>query len=408
MQVGNNVVENQKKEENEEESKGVVTMKRRLIASLDLFQFMPVPKTEMVSSKRSLYGSLLMIGCFLAYFLYTFVAFVTNNSPTVNQYEEILETANITLPDIAFGYFYGDPFSKTINDPSIFYFQMVQVTKFQDVSKKDIKTQIPLKSCNPDWIPTSNFTLLCPNESANMSGALYQTPEFTYPRIQVTYCTTGNGQACVSQQEIDQITAGGRILLYVRDNSPNFDLTTGKSVESVPYSTYQYFLMPGLYPRTEIFFQLEKYTIKPDYLRRWSDDVRLFLSTEKINSWITNVTVYSSDNAYQIGFRSELTQQISVLTYQTSFGMISIVGAFWGVLFSTFAAYFLIYNQNVFYRENKQWEDFGKQIGVRKAADVFNLTEERPHSKVNDSIVFEMTEIHQENNVHSQNEQDGI
>jgi len=30
----------------------------------------------------------------------------------------------------------------------------------------------------------------------------------------------------------------GRILLYIRDNSPNFDLTTGKSVESVPYSTY--------------------------------------------------------------------------------------------------------------------------------------------------------------------------
>lgn len=53
---------------------------------------MPVPKTEMVSSKRSLYGSLLMIGCFFAYFIFTLVgmykiqilAFITNNSPTVN------------------------------------------------------------------------------------------------------------------------------------------------------------------------------------------------------------------------------------------------------------------------------------------------------------------------------------
>ncbi|CAK63901.1 unnamed protein product (macronuclear) [Paramecium tetraurelia] len=407
MQVGNNAEEEKKKKENEEESKGVVTIKRRLIASFDLFQFMPVPKTEQVSSRRSLYGSLLMIGCFLAYFIYTLVAFITNNSPTVNQYEEILDAVNVTLPDIAFGYFFGDPFTKTINDPSIFYFEMFQVTKFQDVSKKDVKTQIPLQSCNPDWVPASNFTILCPNVSGNMSGALYQTPEFTYPRVQVNYCSQGGNTSCISQQEIAQIAAGGRILLYVRDNSPNFDLTTGQSVESVPYSTYQYFLMPGLYPRTEIFFQLEKYTIKPDFLRRWQDDVRTFLSTQKINSWITNVSVYNTYNAYQIGFRTELTQQISVLTYQTSFDMISIVGAFWGVLFSTFAAYFLVYNQNTFYRENKQWEDFGKKIGVRKAADVFNLTEEAPHSKVNDSIVFEMTEIHQENN-HSQNEQNGV
>lgn len=38
------------------------------------------------------------------------IAFVTNNSPTVNQYEEVMAKQNITLPEIAFGFFFGDPY----------------------------------------------------------------------------------------------------------------------------------------------------------------------------------------------------------------------------------------------------------------------------------------------------------
>lgn len=33
--------------------------------------------------------------------------------------------------------------------------------------------------------------------------------------------------------------------------------------------------------------------------------------------------------------------------------MISLWGAFWGVLFSAFAAYFLVYNRETFYQNNK-------------------------------------------------------
>jgi len=35
--------------------------------------------------------------------------------------------------------------------------------------------------------------------------------------------------------------------------------------------------------------------------------------------------------------------------------------------FTAFAAYFLAYNSDNFYNENKDWDDFGARIGVSKA-----------------------------------------
>ena len=64
--------------------------------------------------------------------------------------------------------------------------------------------------------------------------------------------------------------------------------------------------------------------------------------------------------------------------------MISIWGAFWGVLylffiyqrFSAFATYFLMYNQESFYSENKEWEDFGSTYKVHKPKDTLDDFEE--------------------------------
>jgi hypothetical protein len=58
-----------------------------------------------------------MLGIFIGYIIYTFVCiqicytleFVTNNAPRVNQFTDQLPYNNITLPQIAFGFFYGDP-----------------------------------------------------------------------------------------------------------------------------------------------------------------------------------------------------------------------------------------------------------------------------------------------------------
>jgi hypothetical protein len=49
----------------------------------------------------------------------------------------MIDTGNYTLPDVALAFFFGDPFSQTINDPNIFTITMQQITKHQDVRLND-------------------------------------------------------------------------------------------------------------------------------------------------------------------------------------------------------------------------------------------------------------------------------
>lgn len=48
-------------------------LKYKILTGIDLFKFEPVPKTSIVSSKRSLYGSILLILLFSTYMILTFV-----------------------------------------------------------------------------------------------------------------------------------------------------------------------------------------------------------------------------------------------------------------------------------------------------------------------------------------------
>ncbi|KAM3143966.1 hypothetical protein pb186bvf_004017 [Paramecium bursaria] len=381
------------------------SMAKKILRSLDLFSFLPVPKTKPVSSKRSLVGSLIMISLFLAYIIFGFTTFILNNAPRVNTYLNELPVANYSMPPIAFAFFQGDPFNQTINDPQIFTFSYQMIYKPQQTKLQDQQVQVPLNSCRPSWMVDQGFDLLCPSDPGIMAGALYQSAMFVYPRIQVTYCNQSNlSLNCTSQNNIDKIAAGGRILLFIKDEGPNIDLTTGKDIEKIPYRTFQFFLIPGLYPRAQIYFIWDQITIKPDFFKRFTTQVLQFLDFEDVSTWQTNVTVYNPYSAFQIFFRMELFQKVGFLYYATILDMISIWGAFWGVLFSAFATYFLMYNQESFYSENKEWEDFGSTYKVHKPKDTLDDFEEQDDqkkqepqqqmtSRTNNTMVFEMAPL---------------
>ena len=60
-----------------------------------------------------------MISVFIVYIIFNFISkqnnntifivFVTNNAPRVNEFTDVLPLNNITLPQIAIGFFFGDP-----------------------------------------------------------------------------------------------------------------------------------------------------------------------------------------------------------------------------------------------------------------------------------------------------------
>lgn len=56
----------------------------KFLHAIDIFAFLPVPKTEEVSTKRSVIGSISLIVIFLGYLIFSLVQFFTNNPPRIN------------------------------------------------------------------------------------------------------------------------------------------------------------------------------------------------------------------------------------------------------------------------------------------------------------------------------------
>jgi len=68
------------------------TKLEKIMIALDIFSFIPVPRTVPVSTKRSKIGSIIVILLFLVYVIYDFVELFLNNPPKVNTYEVPLDT----------------------------------------------------------------------------------------------------------------------------------------------------------------------------------------------------------------------------------------------------------------------------------------------------------------------------
>lgn len=60
-------------------------------------------------------------------------------------------------------------------------------------------------NCNPDWIPsTDGYPMLCPKIDTDMSGLLYATPEYIYPRFTVNFCNPAKLD-CSTQEDLFKV-----------------------------------------------------------------------------------------------------------------------------------------------------------------------------------------------------------
>lgn len=128
----------------------------RYLHKVDIFAFLPVPRTDQVSTRRSICGSLILLALFLGYIAYSFTIFLTKNVPRLNQYEvELDPNQEITAPEIAFNYFSGDPLIAEQNYTDLkrfFSFSLKQSVKTKNVSKTTVDTDITFKPCNTSEI----------------------------------------------------------------------------------------------------------------------------------------------------------------------------------------------------------------------------------------------------------------
>ena len=73
----------------------------RCVSAVDIFSFIPVPKSRPVSTRCSLIGSGLIFAIFLSYLVYDLVTFITNNPPIPNSYYIDLDNKNYSSPGLA-------------------------------------------------------------------------------------------------------------------------------------------------------------------------------------------------------------------------------------------------------------------------------------------------------------------
>ena len=89
-------------------------------------------------------------------------------------------------------------------------------------------------------------------------GLLYGSPQTNYSKIAIKMCDFQNDANCLKFEEISSICAKGRIFLFVEieeDTSILGDLTNyGKN----RFKLYNYFLIPLLYKRVIIEFNVVK------------------------------------------------------------------------------------------------------------------------------------------------------
>jgi hypothetical protein len=105
-------------------------------------------------------------------------------------------------------------------------------------------------------------------------------------------------------------------------------------------------------------------TIHPNLFTSFSTEDHEYLAVQNEIFYLSNVSIYNKANALQIWVRLAQDQIFIDVVKQTIIDVISLWGAFWGVLFAGFAFVFLRFNMNRFYKKNPDWQRFEPEKGI--------------------------------------------
>ncbi|EAR96721.1 transmembrane protein, putative (macronuclear) [Tetrahymena thermophila SB210] len=388
-------------------------VRNKCLHAIDIFAFLPVPKTEEVSTKRSVIGSLSLIVIFLGYLIFSLISFFTNNAPRINQYSVPLDyNLVINNPDLAIGFLSGKELNDFRYNNDTSYFEIVgkRKIKYYDVDTQgftEASRDLYLQLEDPDWI-SQNFTILTPyyekGDDLQMQGLLYTSQIHQFPSFTLYTCRNTTQKVCASQDAINQLFAGGRLFTYFK-KKPSVNYASGKSVDTSDNQFYQFyfFIVPGLYNRAEIVYQYGEVDRYPDYATRFTHEKSNTLEIVNQYNYVSDVAPNDqvtdpstsgkmpSQYAFQVWTRLAEDVVQNEVVYDTIMDKVSSWGAFWGVLFSAFAIYFLRYNKERFYKKNPDWDQFDRKI------DKFDIVSENGMEENDQQLSHNQVQIQNSN-----------
>jgi hypothetical protein len=155
--------------------------------------------------------------------------------------------------------------------------------------------------------------------------------------------------------------AGGRIFLFIKKDE-SINLATLKQSESTnnfgTFTFYNFFLVPEQYNRVTITFQPTSYVVYPDYITSFTKQEHLTMPIVNQQFQTSNVSINDKFDMLSISILLNSERRVNEVVYSTLIEHISLWGAFWGVLFSLFALYFLMFNRKMFYNKTPEWTRF--------------------------------------------------
>ena len=194
---------------------------RKYLEKLDIFKFIPVPTTHAVSSKCSIFGSILLFILFLSYIIFTLYDFITNNIPTTNTTIVPLdENLIVKSPKFAIGFFAGENFSDSIYNEKYFRFSLQQLIIYKNPKNHTKQQYLPLKKCSHDQIKWMNKSeiylpyLKCPQNELYLKGQILSSEDQAI-RITMHICrnNTKNKIKCAPENKIYDILRKGLFFL---------------------------------------------------------------------------------------------------------------------------------------------------------------------------------------------------
>lgn len=253
----------------------------------------------------------------------------------------------------------------TLNDPT---YMSINLLEIQTTQGKGIQNPAQMYTCPTlDWmqdLQTFYQNLSCINTSTvSLQGLLYASPLSYYPRFIVTACNSSVTAGCQNQSSMANMTGGGRMFLFIQ-KTQSVNLATGsKEVDQFgQFEFYNFFLVPGLYNRITITFQPTTFVVYPDYITSFFKRTYQTMPIVDQQFQTSNVSAYNNLDLLSISILLSSQSRVNEVVYSTIIEHISLWGAFWGVLFSLFAFYFLVFNQKMFYARTPEWSRFEEKV----------------------------------------------
>ncbi|KAL4478015.1 hypothetical protein ABPG72_013454 [Tetrahymena utriculariae] len=369
----------------------------------DIFRYLPVPKTNEVSTLQSQSASVFAIFTLLGLFIFKFISLLLFNQPRITQHDQPIDNKAIyDAPDFAFGFFVGDSLQTFFNDDTYFEYYIAQYSQEQDQSGTyqsiEIKQQVDV--CNPDWL---NFELQlnCPSKTLKIQNKDIQNEQVLFPTVKLLSCNEQKqnilGKQCKNSQQVRSLFAQGRFLLFIQKQGQQNVKTNEYSEDS--YVVYQFFITIKYQNLGETFLARKILLQNPDFALRFSqkkseetyiqnfyqhlnkvnvqsiptkrvlrqdNQANAFLrqplndtqDKQTVNKLALQQTMNGQKQYFQWSLNQVSNQKVINQTYKTVPDLFSFIGGIWDLIYGVFVLICVKRNANKFYAQKKSWGNF--------------------------------------------------